>query len=467
MNANLLNIVKRIVADQGEGVLADPKRLKPLFTEYAKNEIKEERVAFGRCIEMGAYQELKKSRTPDERRRVKAALANKVHIKTGIDLSRCNDALDLLEAVLFTQASSTTPAAPHKKKHTLRNLIIAGAVLLSLILVIYSVHASIMHKARTFYDTGMTYYNNKDYDNAITQFSEAVKLDRNYALAYAYRGDANRKIGLYELAVIDLGEAVRLDPNNAWAYARRGAASLMISQYEAAIKDLNEAIRLEPNNAFAYSSRGDAYRLNNQYDLAIKDLNEAIKFDPNDVSIYAVRGDVYRLNNQYDMAIKDLDEAVRLNPTNAFAYSSRGDVYRLINQYDMAIKDLTEAIRLNPDDAFSYVSRGIAYSMKNQYEAAIKDLNEAIRLYNIKFFYSQNVDNIGVLQIKEEEINTLLKERKDKLTDTNHAWAYANRGQIYWQLGQTNQAIQDFENAISLNPDYGWAKQRLREIRGY
>jgi tetratricopeptide (TPR) repeat protein len=74
---------------------------------------------------------------------------------------------------------------------------------------------------------------------------------------------------------------------------------------------------------------------------------------------------------------------------------------------------------------------------------------------------------MSLLQMKEEEINSIIKERKDKLTDTNHAWAYASRGQVYSVLGQKNQAIQDFENAVSLNPDYEWAKQRLREIRGY
>jgi hypothetical protein len=101
MNINLLNIVKRIVSEQGENILADSKRLNPFFADYAKNEAKEDRVAFGRCIEAGAYQELKKTRTADERRRVKAALADQLHAKTGIDRTRCNDALDLLEAAVF------------------------------------------------------------------------------------------------------------------------------------------------------------------------------------------------------------------------------------------------------------------------------------------------------------------------------------------------------------------------------
>jgi len=433
MNTNLLNIVKQITAKYGEGILADPARLKPLFADYAKNEAKEERVAFGRCIEAGAYLELKKTRTADERRQVKASLANKVHTKKGIGLAQCNDALNLLEAVLFTQTPSKTPPAAHKKKLPLRNMLIAGAVLL-IALVIFLVHTSVMRKAQTYYEAGMAYYNKSEYDNAISQFSEAIKLNRKYTLANAYRGDSNR----------------------------------MISQYEPALKDLNEAIRLDPADSFAYARRGDVYRLQGQYDLAVKDFGEAIKLAPNDAFVFAARGDTYRLNEQYDLAIKDLNEAIRLEPNNAFSYTSRGNSYGMKYQFDLALKDLNEAIRLEPEDAFAYASRGNIYSMRGQYNLALKDYDEAIRLYNIKIFYSQYADNtLSLVQMKEEEINVMLKERKDKLTDTNHAWAYANRGQVHFLLGQKDQAVMDFENAVSLNPDYDWAKRRLREIRGY
>jgi len=101
MNTNLLAIVKQIVAQHGEDILGDSARLKPLFADYAKNEVKEDRVAFGRCLELGAYQELKKTRTADERRRVKASLIDLVNAQKGIDRTQCAEALDLLEAVIF------------------------------------------------------------------------------------------------------------------------------------------------------------------------------------------------------------------------------------------------------------------------------------------------------------------------------------------------------------------------------
>jgi len=111
----MLNILNRIVAEQGEGILADAKRLFPFFADYAKNEYKEERVAFGRCIEYGAYNELKNTRTADERQRLKATLAVQINAKTGVDRPRCADALDLLEMVIFKTVQQSTPAPSQAK----------------------------------------------------------------------------------------------------------------------------------------------------------------------------------------------------------------------------------------------------------------------------------------------------------------------------------------------------------------
>jgi hypothetical protein len=109
MNTYLLDIVNRIVAEQGEDILSAPARLKPIFSDYAKSEYKEDRIAFGRCIEYGAYQELKKTRTPDERQRLKATLVDQINAKTGVDRPHCASALDLLEMVMFKTVQQSTP----------------------------------------------------------------------------------------------------------------------------------------------------------------------------------------------------------------------------------------------------------------------------------------------------------------------------------------------------------------------
>jgi tetratricopeptide (TPR) repeat protein len=71
---------------------------------------------------------------------------------------------------------------------------------------------------------GLDFYDKKDYDKAISDFNEAIRLDPNYAPAYYYRGNAYYFKKDYDKAISDFNEAIRLDPKYAAAYYERGAA---------------------------------------------------------------------------------------------------------------------------------------------------------------------------------------------------------------------------------------------------
>jgi Ca-activated chloride channel family protein len=127
MNANLLNMVMRITAEQGEGILGDPERLKSFIKDYAKDEPKEDRVAFGRCIERGFYRQIKAAKTVDERRRLKADLARQLQAATGLSAARCSGAIDILDAAVSLPAASY-PSAPQQGQSAASTAAGAGAL---------------------------------------------------------------------------------------------------------------------------------------------------------------------------------------------------------------------------------------------------------------------------------------------------------------------------------------------------
>jgi tetratricopeptide (TPR) repeat protein len=59
-------------------------------------------------------------------------------------------------------------------------------------------------------------------------------------------------IGQHDQAISDYTEVIRLDPNNAIIYATRGATYWwMKGQRDQAISDSNMALKLDPNNELA------------------------------------------------------------------------------------------------------------------------------------------------------------------------------------------------------------------------
>jgi len=100
MNSNLLNIVKQIIAEQGENILADPQRLKAFFSDLARDIPKSQKNAFIKCLDYGFVQTLKNVSAQYRSDAIKT-LAQKLNEEEGLELGLCTETVELLAAVLF------------------------------------------------------------------------------------------------------------------------------------------------------------------------------------------------------------------------------------------------------------------------------------------------------------------------------------------------------------------------------
>jgi len=89
--------------------------------------------------------------------------------------------------------------------------------------------------------------------------------------------------GNYEQAIVECTEAIRLNPNNAYAYYRRGLAYAYGERgdYDRAIADYDQAILLKPKNGMMHNSRAYAYLFKGDYDRAIAGFEATLRLSPN------------------------------------------------------------------------------------------------------------------------------------------------------------------------------------------
>lgn len=219
--------------------------------------------------------------------------------------------------------------------------------------------------ALSFYRQGYAYYNLGDYEGAIENFNQALRLDPHNAKAYFNRGNAYYQMAQssnsepeYRQALEDFNQALRLNSHDAETYFKRGLVRSEIArskdsrEYQGAIEDFNQAIRLDPRNVQAYVSRGNIrYQLAQQrqdYDLgykgAIEDFNQALKLNSQVAEAYSQRGLIrYQIARVSGNSSQDYSEAVGDLQKAAKIFLEQGDM----NHYQQSLSNICMALENN------------------------------------------------------------------------------------------------------------------------
>ena len=191
-------------------------------------------------------------------------------------------------------------------------------------------------------------------DRRIVACSELIKRGGGglgLATAYNNRGLAHQAKNNLDQAIADYSAAIRTDPKFAPAYNNRGWALNEKKEHDQAVADFDQAIRLDPKLAYAYNNRGNAHRGKKDLDRAIADYTEAIRLDTNYTFAYNNRGNAYRDKRDYDRAIADYATALRLDHKFLRALMNRGEAFAAKGQAALALADFRKAVDLTPSSA--------------------------------------------------------------------------------------------------------------------
>ena len=332
-----------------------------------------------------------------------------------------------------------------------------------------------------------------DLKGAINRFSDALNQNTdsssglNQSLIYFYRGNVYLPKGDYDLALADFNQSIKLQPTLAEAYANRVLVHMVKNDYTQALADANQAVKLQPDLAIAHNNRGVIYAATGNYDGAIADFSQTLKLIPktNDTAhtdrtnsrqlssfslnndreipianffttdlsgylVYVNRGFVYLSKGDYDRAITDFNQAIQLQPDSTPAWFNRAAVYFVKQDYDPALADLNQVIQLQPNFDLAYVKRGSVYFFQGDYDLALADLDRAIQLQpNSAPSYAAR----GEIYVKQDNLDRAIADFSQAIKlQPNSIDAYRNRGRSYREKGDYDSAIADYDQAIKLKP---------------
>lgn len=135
--------------------------------------------------------------------------------------------------------------------------------------------------------------------------------------------------------------------------------------------------------------------------------------------------------------------------------SKQGDQLFSQGKYEEAISQYTQYIEYNPDDIKSIYNRGRAYEELGQYDKSIADYQKALEVDPKN---TNALTSIGKVHFRNNQFGdaAFYFDKAIKIKGGSAELHYL-KGRANHKLGETTKAMEGYNQAISMNSNYGEA----------
>jgi len=276
-----------------------------------------------------------------------------------------------------------------------------------------------------------TSHNAKDMQTAIAAYTEAIRLDAKYALAFARRSKS------FTVYVDQFGAALK---------DRK-------SSFDQAYADAQRAIALAPDLAEGHLALGyyfelvalDFARENQEYE-------RALTLAPGDARVLREASAFAVKMGRTDPSVAAARRAVVLDPLNKQAYTMLGMVLFYARQYGEAIGAYKHSLALDPDDPNASALIGFAHYKLGQFQSARESCEKKPDDWENQECLALTYEKLG----RHADAEAMLGKLKAANGDSS-AYNYA---EITAQWGNSDEALGWLETALRLR-DTGLADMKV------
>ncbi len=225
----------------------------------------------------------------------------------------------------------------------------------------------------------LIYYEQKQYDKAISKFRELAELHPDqdrviYYLGVIYENLKRDAEAEAEFSKISISSNFYKDGRLHLAYLKVRAG-----RADEAIRILEEAIAQKPQVAALYEYLAEILKNKKRYEEMVALLKKGVQKSPEKDGLYYLLGETYDRLDRFDDMVKTMREAIKSNPKNANALNYLG--YSLAERggnLDEALELTKRALILKPNDGYVTDSVGWIYFKKGDVAAAEEYIRRAL-----------------------------------------------------------------------------------------
>ena len=260
-------------------------------------------------------------------------------------------------------------------------------------------------------------HGDKDYQTAITAYTEAIGLDPNYALAFANRSLALRN------------------------YANEVSGPVVRESFDKAQSDARKAIALAPDLAEGHLALA-LYFANGALDFspANEEFERALALAPGNAQVLRLYGRFAVNMGRTGVGMATARRAVVLDPLSRDSHSDLGSTLYWARQNKEAIAAYQGALALDPEDPRIHALLGVAYYALGDLQSARASCERKADYWESQWCLAVTYDRLGRHADAETQLAKLKAAQGD---DVSYQYVA-----IYAQWGNTPKALEWLETAL-------------------
>lgn len=299
-------------------------------------------------------------------------------------------------------------------------------------------------KAYEAYLKGIEYSNKLYTMEAKQEFENAVKLDPQFAMAYARLAPIYKDLGRndeYEHA-----KAKALEFIDKVKDLERIEINLLIARTEQRMNDVeayaNELLKKYPDNLDGHAFKSTQYWIRGEVDKGIDENLKVLEIDPEYALAYNMLGYLYYQKGEYDKALEYIDKYSTLAVDQANPHDSNGEILLWLGRYDEALRQFQIADSIKPDLDFVVDHLGKAYAAKGMYRDAMGAYLKAKELAlgeGRRAEFTFDISDMYYFSDRPDEALEVLKDMEDKRSE--NLGLHLRLGLIYANTGRLDDAL--------------------------
>ncbi len=313
---------------------------------------------------------------------------------------------------------------------------------------------------------GWDYLKLERYDDAISNFRQAVAINPDYARGYHNLGWAFMRLKRYEDALEAYGNIPKDSADYdkmAGVYREIGLAYIRLERYADAIAVLGKAIEIDPSFMPAYCGLCEAYGRSGQYDEAMTVARKALARTPEEGCALINLGNAFVALGRYDEAESAYRRAIRDGREPAYAYAALANGFWVQGKFVEAEDVLERAVALQPKLVDWRLQLGSLRARRGDAQAAEKEYAEALILEPGN---ARALNNLGYSLVERgvrlAEALTMIE--KAVQVDASNGSYRDSLGWAYFKLGQLDKAEAALLEAASLSPHSATVREHLGDV---